>query len=332
MNFTELRVRTKIHPDQLEAIKGKVLTEGDLDVVLTGPTAVYRPDGKMLCKYLPRHFASDDLVQYYDVLHSLREYETTNRGLASGTQRHKAFAEGTRTYSEPVASAIVGAFDAKPPKNYCRLTAFTGKENEKFASLFPLFGGIGDAFAEHVPDLHQQQMAYVNRTAEDWVVPGTPFTTITVNNSYPTGVHTDKGDLEEGFSNLTVLRRGSYRGGIFTFAEYRVGIDMQDGDLLLMDAHQWHGNTAMFCNWCDERIGPPSDPRAHERCYEYLGSEHDRAADRPPERISIVCYYRTRIAECGTAEEEARRAEAWAEKRIAMGMDAVEEMAVEAVG
>jgi hypothetical protein len=113
-----------------------------------------------------------------------------------------------------------------------------------------------------------------------------------VNNTYPTGVHTDSGDLEEGFSNLSCLRRGDYSGGIFVFPEYRVGFDMQDGDVLLMDAHQWHGNTRME-----------------------LHSED-------AERISIVCYYRTDMAKCGTAEEEAQRAFMAAEKRATAGIDA----------
>jgi hypothetical protein len=222
-----------------------------------------------------------------------------------------------------VASSIIGAFDANPHRNYCRLTAWTGKETEAFRGLWPLFGEIGDAFAKEVPDRFQAQQAFVRRTPEDWVVPGTPFTTITINNSYPTGVHTDKGDLDEGFSNLTVLRRGAYHGGIFTFPEFRVGVDMHDGDLLLMDAHQWHGNTEMFCSMCGDRIGPPVDKHHHDGCSDGL---------YPPERISIVCYYRTKMADCGTAEEEAQRAVAAVERRITAGASVVEEMAEEAVG
>lgn len=271
------------------------------------------------------------LAEHYPTLHDLRRFETDNRGLAAGTGRVPGRVTGKvskaytvdpnaprRTRSQPVASMIAGAFDPSPSKQYCRLTAWTGRETDAFDGLRPLFRGIGDAFAAEVPDRFQSQMAFVRRTPEDWVVPGTPFTTITINNSYPTGVHTDKGDLDAGFSNLTTLRRGSYSGGVFVFAEYRVGVDMQDGDLLLMDAHEWHGNTAMTCNDCGQRMGPPSPIDAHEAC--------------EAERISIVCYYRTKMAECGTAEEEAQRAAAHAEHRIAMGAAAVEEMAAEAVG
>lgn len=319
MNATQLRVRSKIAPEALEGVKGKVLSDTSFDVLLTGATDVYDPKGQLLAKYLPGALLGDTLLEdTYDVLHGLKSLETTNRGLASGTERVKGFAESTRTYSESVPSAIIGSFDAKPPKNYCRLTAWSGREVEQFSELFPLFERIGAVFAEQVPDRFETQMSFIKETHPDWVIPRTPFTTITVNNSYPTGVHTDKGDLVEGFSNLAVLRRGSYRGGIFVFPEYRVGVDMKHGDLLLMDAHQYHGNTAMYCEVCADRMGPGGSRNHDETC----GTE----------RISIVSYFRTAMTKCSSAEEEALRAGRWAEKRADIAESStVEQMAEESV-
>ena len=87
-------------------------------------------------------------------------------------------------------------------------------------------------------------------------------------------MHTDKGDLDEGFSCLAVWRRGEYTGGHLALPEWRIAVDMQDRDVLLMDAHQWHGNTAL------NLLSPDA------------------------ERISLVLYYRTRMRECRTAHEE----------------------------
>jgi hypothetical protein len=340
----EIRLRNKISKDELEEKKGKILTEEDHNVTLTQPTAVYKPDGKLLCKYLPATFAADWLDGFYNVLSSLKAYQTDNRGLAGGSGRTNSWdseaLKPTRTRGVPVSSAIIGAFDAKPPFQYCRLTAWTGKENEQFRSLYPLFQAIGARFAEEVPDRFAAQMKQVARTPEEWVIEGTPFSTITVNNTYPTGVHTDKGDLDEGFSTLTVLRRGSYRGALLTFPEYRVAVDMQDGDLLLMDAHEWHGNTAMFlddpeCDMCDERataeltferagkatrLTRPYCLRHAEVINASKGVTVHRAQEVvPAERISVVSYYRTKIANCGPAEVEAQRAVDWGERRIAIG-------------
>jgi hypothetical protein len=351
----ETRLRTKIPESELREKVGKILTDDDYNMLVTRATAVFKPDGKLLLKYLPGTFSAERMASFYEVLHSLKQYETTNRGLASGTERKKNFEESTWTYSKSVPSAIIGAFDAKPPKNYCRLTAWSGREMDKFSSLFPLFEDIGRSFAEHVPDRYAAQMEYVGETKEDWLIPRTPFTTITVNNTYPTGVHTDKGDLDSGFSNLCVLRRGAYRGGRLVFPEYRVAVDMQDGDLLLMDAHEWHGNTTLElldppCYVCDQRatrrvtgtLAGYASARTWTFCDEHaafakrqpnftLAEDRDEVIT-PAERISIVCYYRTKMKECGDADEEAKRAEAWAERRIAIGEAAVEEMAEEAVG
>jgi hypothetical protein len=282
----DLRIRSRVSGAELEAKIGKVCTDADYNVLLTRDTLVRKPNGEVLCIYRKAAFPPSLLEASYPTLHSLKSEKTTNRGLASGTPRVRMYA-GSRTYTKPTSSAIIGAFDRNAPYHFCRLTAWTGRETERFAELRPLFQAIGTEFAALVPDRYQAQMAYVAQTEPDWVIPGTPFTTITVNNTYPTGVHTDKGDLEAGFSNLTVLRKGDYKGGVFLFPEYRVGVDMGDGDLLLMDAHEWHGNT---------RIEPLSDDA---------------------ERISVVAYYRTKMARCGTAAAEAERAQDLADKTVA---------------
>ena len=322
----EFRARSRRARDELQAMVGKILTPQDVVVQLRGPSRILKPDGKPLAVYLPGVLAQDRFIDdFYPLLHELRKLQTTNRGMAGGAPREKAFAEGSRTYSPPVASGIIGAFDErlkgskedpkKPAKTYCRLTAWSGHEWDQYASLFPLFGRISDLFREHVGERWAVQMAEAQRTHPDWIIPGTAFTTITVNNSYPTGVHTDRGDLDAGFSTLACLRRGDYSGGFLTFPEYGVGVDMQHGDLLLMDAHEWHGNTYMECNVCGEAI---SGTKFHDACQ--------------TERISIVSYFRTKMTECGSMDDELNKRVAANERRISMGEALVEEQALEAVG
>jgi hypothetical protein len=273
----DIRVRTQIPEEELQEKIGKILTEDDFNVLLKRATTVRKPDGSLMCVYLPGAIPEDVAAASYDTLHSLKRFQTTNRGLASGTPRVRGF-RGSRTYTKPIASSIIGAFDAKQPYPYCRLTAWTGAEFDRYRGLWPLFEVIADAFKAHVPERFAAQMRMVERTRPEWVIEGTPFTTVTVNNTYPTGVHKDAGDLREGFGNLAVLRRGEYTGGVFTFPRYRVGVDMQDRDVLICDVHEWHGNTKLELK----------DPTA--------------------ERISVVCYYRQDVHKCRSPEEEAERA------------------------
>lgn len=300
-----IRLKSKIAPEEMESKVGKLLDPRDFGVVLTQAARVERPDGKPLAIYLPGAIPQEMRDAVYPTLHELRKFESHNRGNASGYRRiapkHGGEKAGTRTStSDTVSSAIIGSFDPAGGKQYCRLTAWTGTEAEKFESLQPLFQRIGSLYQQYVPERYAVQMEVVNRTQAEWIIHDTPFSTVTVNNSYPTGVHQDSGDLPEGFSNVTVLRRGKYSGGMLTFPEYGVSVDLQDGDTLLMDAHDWHGNTVMTCGVCGERIA-----HTHEEC--------------DTERISIVCYYRTKMRECGTFDEEYAKAMEFADKGTARG-------------
>ena len=277
--LAEIRVRTKTPKAELDQKVGKILRESDYNIRCTGPTKVVMPDGRPLCIYLPGIMAGQSHTDAYDILHTIQD--TGNRNLASGAP---SFQVGNRTRFKPVKSSIIGNIDPLTSVPYCRTTAWTGRNAESFESLFPFFKDIESTFAYYVPDRYAAQKARAESTHPDWMVGGTVFTTLTVNNTYPTGVHTDKGDLDAGFSCLTTWRRGDYSGGHLTFPEWRISVDLQDGDLILMDAHQWHGNTVMD-----------------------LESED-------AERISLVLYYRTKMLDCGSPEEEINK-EVSAKKR-----------------
>lgn len=304
MPATKIRMRSRVaEPAIRDHLAGKVLGPSDYDVLLSGAAEVVQPDGRPLCIFLPgavKSFASDPEI--YDVLHELRLVTSRNRGLAAGSRRLRWGAAGgtesKRSTTLPVASALVGSLDPVGQTRYCRLTAWTGRNLPEFAKLHPFLATIGNLLKAHVPDRYAAQAAYLQDVHPAWVIPGTPFTTITVNNTYPTGVHTDKGDLDEGFSTLACVRRGEYTGGLLVFPQYRVAVEMRDGDLLLMDAHQWHGNTAITC-----------------RCQKKLQAMCD---DCGAERISVVSYTRTAMVKCGTPAEELERAARVAERRSGM--------------
>lgn len=285
----DLRLRTKVSEEELQAKVGKILGPEDYNVLLTGPARVRMPDGRPLCVYLPGALTEDvDAPGVYDILHRLNSVKTNNRGIASGSPRFKS--AQTRSYSRQVASAVVGAVDPMGQQKYCRLTAWTGQNLPEWQKLAPLLRAVAAKQLEYVPDRAAAQWEVAERADPAWVVPGTPFSTVTVNNTYPTGVHTDKGDLDAGFSTIACVRKGTYTGGHLVFPEYRVAVDMKHGDLLLMDAHQWHGNTALVCACGREPNGYCKDCGA--------------------ERVSVVSYFRTKVADCGTPEEELRRAAA----------------------
>ena len=83
----------------------------------------------------------------------------------------------------------------------------------------------------------------INKTNPDFYIKGTVFTTITINKNFRTAIHTDKGDLKEGFGNLVVCEEGKYKGGYSGFPQFGIAFDVRQGDFLAMDVHEWHCNT-----------------------------------------------------------------------------------------
>lgn len=290
------RARNPLPDDYVASMEGKYLTEKDISILLTGPTRLLKQDGTPLLVYLPKAIPPELRETSYPILHSLKGSYTSNRGMAAGGARVKG--PSSRTYGKEVDSAMVGASDPQGQRRYCRLTAWTRDSWEDWKGLWPLLNEIANQLQEHVPERYANQAARARATSPEWVIPGTPFTTVTVNNTYSTSVHTDKGDLHEGFSTLVVFREGDYEGGWLCIPAYRVAIDMQDCDLLLMDAHEFHGNT-------------PFNPEPKRNANGLL------VGDPGFERISVVSYFRTKMTECGTMEDEAQRAQVYAENRLA---------------
>jgi hypothetical protein len=309
---TELRVRTKVPDRDMEDRAGKCPGDADYDVLLTGPAKVVKLDGRPLAVYLPAAVAAElDKPGIYGILHELHANVSRNRGLASGSPRFRS--RQTRSYTRPVSSAIIGAIDPGGQQRYCRLTSWTGTHLPQWQALQPLLAAIAGRLAEHVPDRYAAQLAEADRTDPAWVVPGTPFTTVTVNNTFSTGTHTDRGDLDAGFSTICCARKGHYAGGRLVFPQYRIAADLGHGDLMLMDAHEWHGNTLITC--------PCGTPNHDDNRREHYGPCTTCGA----ERITLVSYFRTKLTTCGSPADELRRADAYrdhAEQAAAARFDA----------
>lgn len=307
----EIRL-TDVMPEAEQAkLGGKLLTDASYDrVVADEDTLVYKPDGSLLLalrkQVLPRNLCARAYVNLRDAAEL-----TDNRGMASGviespqeaarqlaevtgeasrgvvtrkgaTRMRPVKKDGTVSNTnyagKSVRSGVVGYFDRNPRFPYCRLTAYNIRHPGRFDAARPYFAAIAEVFRETVPERYEAQMEMVRKTTPEFVISGTPWTTVTVNRNFRTAVHKDAGDLRAGFGVLTVFKAGEFTGGLFVFPAYRVAVDWETGDVLLADVHEWHGNT--------EIVGAPGRF----------------------ERLSCVLYYRERMHECGTPAEEVERA------------------------
>jgi hypothetical protein len=191
-------------------------------------------------------------------------------------------------YAQSVMSGIAGYFDRYPRIPYGRETSYTEKNREKFALSYPYLQKLNSQFRELIPGRWKAQNEQANRLDDRFRIDGTVFTTLTVNHNWRTACHRDAGDLTTGFSNIcgvTGPEGKGWRGGQFILPEYRIAINLQPGDMLLVNNHAGiHGN--------DELIGDDND------------------------RMTIVAYFREKMTELKSWDYENLRKQFVDERRL----------------
>jgi hypothetical protein len=286
----QLHLTYRMPDDEAAALEGTFLDERAYDVLLTADADVYKPDGEPLIRFRKNVLPSDVIAEAFKILRKIKQ-PVTNRGTAAGITDRVPYIrkDGTKSKSSFIAkrdypeaadisSAVIGFLDRYVRMPYCRLTAFNLDKPREFAKCVPFVRAVDAVFKASIPERYAAQMAFMDKTENDWKIKGTAFTTVTVNKNFRTAVHKDRGDLKEGFGVITVLQGGIYAGGYLCFPQYRVAVDMRNADVLMCDVHEWHGNTPIY-------------------------GERGRF-----ERVSCVFYYRANLHLCGSAEEELERA------------------------
>lgn len=283
----KLQLRSAIAPEKAEGFVGRKPTPADLPVVIRGAVAqVYKPNGQLLLALCPAAIPPDAKARAMKFLGPAANQVSKNRGSYVGGQSEYVKQDGSRSNTSqtpPVRSTMHGFADRNPRFPFCRQTAFVSREPALWADMQPLLGIASELFRLGAPKQHAAQLAAAAATHPSYVIPGTPFTTITVNGTVAGAFHRDAGDYKHGFGVMSVFRSGEYRGCHLGFPAYGVSVDLQDGDVILFDPHEIHGNTP----------------------FEAEGKPHVDF-----ERISVVYYFREKMGACLAPEEELQRAKA----------------------
>lgn len=290
----------KVDADHLAGTK---LSGNHFDTLLGGdePCDIYKPDGSPLVKYRPGWF-SGDLCKAVTPACRRAAAKTNNRGMAAGDLAevelgtHRPIKPHSKTHFQTikrdgtisstsrggeVKSGIVGYFDRSARFPFCRQTVFLVSQAAAWQRFLPYIVRADEGFREFMPDRWAVQREHADKTASDWVIPQSTFTTVTVNKNFQTATHKDAGDLHAGFGVMSCLRNDKYDGAYLVFPAYRVAVDFAHGCLCLADVHEWHSNTSF------------SRMRAGY------------------ERITLVFYYREKMIHCKSASEEVE----WAKNR-----------------
>jgi len=192
-----------------------------------------------------------------------------------------------------VASGVIGNYEKTPFLGQpCRLTGYTRRGLKQYMHGIPFIEAIDSEFKELVPEAHRKQLAAVSKKPM-YQIADTAFSTLTVNMNFRTALHRDAGDFQQGFGNLSVIEWGHYQGGETLFPQYGVGINLRTGDFVAMDVHQWHCNSGIHQSAADKAYNEAlPDIRTRDPTTGVVGSQERF------QRISFVCYFREKIAEC----------------------------------
>jgi hypothetical protein len=195
-------------------------------------------------------------------------------------------AESTKETMKMISETSYGnPVDSRIP--FGRATTYTRDNFEKFKMAYPFLQHLSRGFETLLPTRYSAQKAATDKIDPRFVIPETPFTTVTVNKTFRTAAHRDAGDFSDGLSNLLTLSNdGRYTGGYLIFPEIRIAVNVRPGDLLLVNNHEViHGNTPIVC-------------------------------EEGSERVSLVVYLRENMLELGSYEYENTRYEYVESRRL----------------
>jgi hypothetical protein len=261
----------KDYDDKVLAKKmDKFLKPDDIKTIIKDDTDVYNAEGRLLLRFRKNKLTTANQDAFYDSIIKFAKNASSLRGSASGSKKKNL------GNVKKVMSNIFGYFDRWTPSQKVIFTKLGRKPSinvrecrfnmdypELYKKTIPLIEEVDKMYAKLTPEHYSKQIKKAKET--HFKIANTAFTTITTNVNFQTGLHTDKGDDDEGFGNLAVIERGDYTGGETCFPQYGVGVDVRSGDVLFMDVHQPHANLPI-----------------HKKTPETI-------------RLSIVCYLRKNV-------------------------------------
>jgi len=294
-----IQAERHLSAEDTKALAGSLLDEGSFDRLVTENCDAICNDGEPLFHFRKSVIPQNVLISaygnimdaatisdqrgtaggYVDVDKTATQlWDTGEKTASKNTARLGYQAANGYRRANMVQSGIMGYMDKMAKMPYCRTTAYSLQQPERFKQAIPFIQSVSDTFRAVAPERFAAQQAIIRQTHPDFTIHDTVFTTVTVNRNWQTAVHTDKGDYAEGMGVMSAMWRGKGDGCYFVFPAYRLAVSMRTGDVLLANVHEWHGNTPF-----------KGTPGRYER-------------------IACVFYYRSNMHKCGSAEEELERA------------------------
>ena len=301
--------------DDLETLKGKYLDDEYIHTMINESCDIYSDTGEFILSF------KKDIISEHNRNIGFNNFKncilpSRGRGASAGEIDPEAIywkkrkivknttfstkylkADGTESkmkVNNPVYSTAYGYFEKQKQLNYdspCRMTSYTKNKLKNYEEGLPFIDEIAEYYKKIRPEEYKIQ--YDRAHLNEFHINDTPFSTITINRNFRTGLHQDAGDFG-GVACLTVLEEGLFNGGILMFPKYGIGINMRQGDLLIANVHNYHCNTELWTTKKQDeynKFNTPSFKKVNKEIG-VLGSDKDYT------RMSFVCYLREKLIDC----------------------------------
>lgn len=292
-----------------KCLRADFYDETHYNQIVKNETMALKENGEILFILKKNNIKKENREKYKEVIAKVAKTKTKNRGTASGVAKVENFPpdaeslcdkngeplkndrlvsvqykrkDGTicgRCQSNMVRCGCAGYFDAVGGLP-CRMVGWSANNLKKHQILEELCDEIAKGHEEYEPASFYYQKEIADKS-KNYLMGGSPYSTLTLNYDFRTASHIDKGDLIGSRSTITIFEEipNNYEGCYLGFPEYKIAVDLRDGDTLIFDAHEYHANTEM-------RV------LTDKLAYDEVNKQHHGG------RMSVVAYLRNRLSEC----------------------------------
>ena len=213
--------------------------------------------GRPVCLLRPRAIKPDTARHVWAELRGKVKAVPDNRKIAAGKGAAKrgsthtnAIARDASTPSgvfKDASNEVIGFLNNDGRRHrFCRQSAFTAEHPEVWRVTVAFCRELDAIYRDALPDQWARQKAFADRLHPAYLIPGTVFSTVTVNRNWQTAYHFDAGDYSEGFGVMAQWRAGSFTGGDLVFPGYRFAVRYGAGDVCFANVHELHGVSRMI--------------------------------------------------------------------------------------
>lgn len=308
-----MKLPTLYTDEELDTKKGQFLEDGYIHHIIDEDIDIYDEEDNFILSFRKNRLKTNEIG-----LENYKKFALASRGRGASAgpidpnngywkkrKLHKS-KDYTTSYlkkdgtpskmrvNNQVFSNPIGYFDkSKSMQNDlpCRLTNFTKNHMDKYEKGLPYIQEISKWYKKLNPIAYNKQLERANIKPE-FKIKDTPFSTFTINRNFRTALHKDSGDFG-GVACLSVLEEGHYNGGLFMIPEYGIGVNLRQGDILIVNVHKYHTNSPIWTTPEQDKYNIKNGKTIKENQeVGTMGIEYNYT------RISFVCYLRDKIINC----------------------------------